>query len=114
MLRRNDIARIISDRFALRGGKRIPIYLGEWMIDYVFEAIKIALIEDGVVNIKNYMTFKKVDIPEHEHRMPNGTIAIIPQKSKIRVEYKENFMKDIQNEEIKELDHGSKKRLSRY
>ena len=39
MLRRNDLARIISDRFALRGGKRIPIYLGEWMIDYVFEAV---------------------------------------------------------------------------
>ena len=51
MLKRNDLARIISDRFTLRGGKRIPIYLGEWMIDYVFEAVKIALIEDGVVNI---------------------------------------------------------------
>lgn len=111
MLRRNDLARIISDRFALRGGKRIPIYLGEWMIDYVFEAVKIALIEDGVVNIKNYMTFKRIDIPEHEHRMPDGTVATIPPKSKIRVEYKDAFMKDIRTGEIKEIDNGRKKRV---
>ena len=111
MLRRNDLARIISDRFALRGGKRIPIYLGEWMIDYVFEAVKIALIEDGVVNIKNYMTFKRIDIPEHEHRMPDGTVATIPPKSKIRVECKDAFMKDIRTGEIKEIDNGRKKRV---
>lgn len=111
MLRKNDLARIISDRFTLKGGKRIPIYLGEWMIDYVFEAIKIALIEDGAANIKNYMTFTRIDVPEHEHRMPNGVIATIPPKSKIRVEYKENFIKNIINDEIKELDHGSKKRV---
>lgn len=111
MLRRNDLARIISDRFALRGGKHIPIYLGEWMIDYVFEAIKVGIIEDGVVNIKNYMTFRRIDIPEHEHRMPDGTIATIPPKSKIKVEYKPNFLSDIKNEEIKEFDRGNKKRI---
>ena len=111
MLRRNDLARIISDRFSLRGGRRIPIYLGEWMIDYVFEAIKIALIEDGSVNIKNYMSFKRIDIPKHDHRMPDGAIATIPPKAKIRVEYKENFMKDINNSEIKELDYASKKKF---
>lgn len=111
MLKRNDLARIISDRFTLRGGKRIPIYLGEWMIDYVFEAVKIALIEDGVVNIKNYMTFKRIDVPEHEHRMPDGTIATIPPKSKLRVEYKDGFMRDIRSGEIKEIDNGRKKRV---
>lgn len=111
MLKRNDLARIISDRFTLRGGKRIPIYLGEWMIDYVFEAVKIALIEDGVVNIKNYMTFKRIDVPEHKHRMPDGTIATIPPKSKLRVEYKDGFMRDIRSGEIKEIDNGRKKRV---
>ena len=111
MLRKGDLGRIISDRFALRGGKRIPFYLGEWMVDYVFEAIKIALIEDGVVNIKNYVTFRKIDIPEHEHRMPNGSIVTNPPSAKIRVEYKDNFMKDINRGEVKELDHGSKKRV---
>ena len=39
MLRKKDVARIIHDRFTLRGGARIPLYLGEWMIDYVFEAV---------------------------------------------------------------------------
>lgn len=114
MLRKSDLARIISDRFALRGGKRIPIYLGEWVVDYVFEAVKIALIEDGVVNIKNYMTFRRVEIPEHEHRMPNGEVVIIPTRSKVRVEFKENFMKGINTGELKEIDYGRKKRKGKY
>ena len=111
MLRRKDLARIISDRFVLRGGRKIPLYLGEWMIDYVFEAIKIALIEDGGAAIKNYMAFTRVDIPEHEHRMPDGSIVTIPYKSKIRVEYKDKFLNDINKGEIKELKHGTKKRI---
>ena len=38
MLKRRDLGRIISERFTLRAGKPIPIYLGDWMVDYVFEA----------------------------------------------------------------------------
>lgn len=111
MLRKNDLARIISDRFGLRGGKRIPIYLADWMIDYVFEAIKIALIEDDAVAVKNYAMFRRIDVPEHERRLPNGTVAIIPQRSKVRVEFKPSFLIDLANEEIKEFDHGNKKRV---
>ena len=106
MLNKTDIARIISDRYKLRGGKHIPIYLGEWMVDYVMSAIKIGVIEDGVVDLKQHMSFQRIDIPEHEKRMPDGTYATIPAKSKVKVQLKPNFINDVNCDEIKEIYHN--------
>lgn len=105
MLNKTDIARIISDRYTLRGGERIPIYLGEWMVDYVLGAIKLGLIEDGVVDLKHHILFERVDVPEHEKRMPDGTYKTIEPKSKIRVQFKPRFISDINKEEVKEIYH---------
>lgn len=98
MLRKKDIARIIHDRYRLRGGIKIPLYLGEWMVDYVFSAIQFGLIEDGCVDIANTVTFERVDVPEHKKRMPDDTYVIVPFKSKVRVEKKERFASDVTNE----------------
>lgn len=103
MFTKDDLGRIISERFTLRAGERIPKYLGKWMVDYVFEAIKIALIEDGYVNIKNQATIKRIDVPEHEKRMPNGDVIIIPTRAKLNVEWKPRFMEDLNIGEIKEI-----------
>lgn len=101
MLRKKDLARIIHDRFRLRGGAKIPLYLGEWFVDYVFEAIKIGLIEDGVVDIKGQAVIERIDVPEHQKRMPDGTYITIPEKSKIRVGWKPKFIDDVNKGEIK-------------
>lgn len=108
MLARSDLARIISDRFKLRGGKRIPIYLGEWMIDYVFEAIKIGLIEDGVVNIKNCVAFRRLDIPAHDHLMPDGSYVKVPDRARIKADFKRPYLDGLHDEEVKELDYDTK------
>lgn len=102
MLSKTDLGKIISDRYTLRDGKRIPQYLGVWITDYVFEAIKIGLIEDGYVNLRNLVSIKRIDIPEHKKKMPSGEIITVPLKSKIKVEFASKFMEDINNGEIKE------------
>lgn len=99
---KSDLARIINDRFTLRGGKRTPKYLAEWMVDYVFEAIKIALIEDGKVNIKNTMSFERIDVPEHEKLMPDRSTITIPARSKIRIKANQVFIDEVNSDEIKE------------
>lgn len=106
MLNKTDIARIISDRYTLRGGTRIPLYLAEWMIDYVFSAIKLGVIEDGVVDLKQHVIFERVDVPEHEKKMPDGTYINIPEKSKMRIKAKPRFLEEINNEEVKEIYHN--------
>lgn len=105
MLNKTDIARIISDRYTLRGGRRIPIYLGEWMVDYVMTAIKLGLVEDGVVDLKQHMVFERKDIPEHEKRMPDGSYINIPARSKIKVRLKPKFIDDVKSEDVKEIFH---------
>ena len=105
MLNKYGIARIISDRYTLRGGERIPIYLAEWMVDYVLNAIKIGVIEDGVVDLKQHISFERIDVPEHEKRMPDGTYATIPARSKVRVQLKPRFLDDVNREEVKEIYH---------
>lgn len=102
MITRKDLGRIIGDRFTQRGGKRIPYYLGEWMVDYVFEAVKIGLVEDGVVNIRSVGTFRRVDVPEHKKRMPNDSYIIIPPKSKLKVEFRDSFVDDVNKEKYRE------------
>ena len=111
MLRKKDIARIIHDRYCLRGGTRIPLYLGEWMVDYVFDAIKLGLIEDGCVDISNTVTIERVDVPEHQKRMPDDTYATIPAKTKVRSRWKTRFKNDVRKGEVKEFDRGNKKRI---
>lgn len=111
MLRKKDVARIIHDRFTLRGGARIPLYLGEWMIDYVFEAIKIGLIEDGCVDIKSHAVIQRVDVPEHQKRMPDDTYITIPAKAKIRTEWKARFLGDVNDGEIKEISNARRKKF---
>lgn len=102
MISRKELARIVSDRFAGRGGKRIPLYLADWMIGYIFEAIKIALVEDGCVKIRDYMTIERVDVPEHKKMMPNGEWGIVPFKSRVRVKFSDAFVDDVNNGEYKE------------
>ena len=97
MLKRRDLGRIISERFTLRAGKPIPIYLGDWMVDYVFEAIKIALIEDGDVDIRNHVRIRRNDIPAHEKRLPNGNVVTIPYRAELNIQFKENFLNDVTN-----------------
>ncbi len=111
MLKKKDLARIIQDRFTLRGGTKIPLYLGEWMIDYVFEAIKIGLIEDGRVEIKNHANIERIDVPEHQKRMPDDSYITIPAKSKIRTEWKSRFVGDVNDGEIKEISNARRKKL---
>lgn len=111
MLRKKDIARIIHDRYRLRGGVKIPLYLGEWMVDYVFSAIQFGLIEDGCVDIANTVTFERVDVPEHKKRMPDDTYVTTPAKTKIRTRWKTRFKQDIFNGEAKEIDYGRKKEI---
>lgn len=103
MLTRKDLGRIIGDRFTQRGGRRIPYYLGEWMVDYVFEAIKIGLVEDGIVNVRNVATFKRIDVPEHKKRMPDDTYITIPAKSKLRIEFKSQYVDDVNKEQYREV-----------
>jgi len=113
MLKRNDLGRIISERFALRGGKRIPRYLGDWMVDYVFEAIKIGLIEDGAVDIAGHVFIEKVDVPEHQKRMPDDSYITIPAKSKLHTEWRSRFKQDINKGEIKEISNARRKKVPR-
>ena len=103
MLTRKDLGRIIGDRFTQRAGKRIPYYLGEWMVDYVFEAIKIGLVEDGFINIRNVANIRRIDVPEHQKRMPDDTYITIPAKSKLRVEFKNQFVDDVNKEQYREV-----------
>lgn len=103
MLTRKDLGRIISERFTQRGGRRIPRYLGEWMVDFVFEAIKIGLVEDGMVNIRNVASIKRIDVPEHQKRMPDDSYITIPAKSKLRVEFKNQFVDDVNKEQYREV-----------
>ena len=108
MLSKSDIGRIISDRYTLREGKRIPQYLGTWIVDYVFEAIKIGLIEDGYVNLRNLASIKRIDIPEHEKKMPNGEIITVPLRSRVKVDFAQKFMDDINSGNIKEtIEHDN-------
>lgn len=111
MLKKKDIARIIHDRYCLRGGVRIPLYLGEWMIDYVLEAIKIGLIEDGCVDISNGVTIQRVDVPEHQKRMPDDSYVTTPAKTKIRTKWKPRFKEDVYNGEIKEISNARRKKI---
>lgn len=106
MLNKADISRIISDRYTLRGGERIPKYLARWMIDYVLTAIKIGVIEDGVVDLDQHFVFERIDVPEHEKRMPDGTYVTVRPKSKIRVTPKPKFLEDINTGEVKEIYHN--------
>lgn len=99
---KRDLAKIINDRFSLRGGKNVPLYLAEWMVDYVFEAIKIALIEDGKVNIKNTVSFERIDVPEHEKLMPDRSTITIPARSKIRIKANPTLVEEVNSDEIKE------------
>lgn len=96
MLSKRDLGRIISERFTLRDGKRIPIYLGEWMVEYVFEAIKIGLIEDGGVDIRNYVRITRTDVPAHEKRM-FGRVQEVPYNVKVKARFKEDFLNDVIN-----------------
>lgn len=102
MLTKKELGKIISERFKLRGGKKIYPYLGEWMVDYVFEAIKIALIDDGGVNIRGVFTAERIDVPTHTHKMPDGRDIIIPAKSKVRLKFAPKFLEDVNNDETKE------------
>ncbi len=104
MLGKEDIARIIHDRFKTREGTKIPIYIGRRMIDDVFRAIQIALIEDDVVDLKGYVSFYRSDVPEHKKRMPDGKYITIPDKSKVRVEIRPTFVQKIEKGRIKGLD----------
>lgn len=101
MLKKRDLARIIHDRFRLRGGAKIPIYLGGWMVDYVFEAIKIGLMEDDVVEIQGCAVFTRTHVPEHDKRLPDDTYVTIPAKSKIRIEARPPFVRDVDKGVIK-------------
>ena len=111
MLRKKDIARIIHDKYKLRNGYQIPLYLAEWMIDYVFEALKLGLIEDGVVDLVGYGTFQRVDVPEHTKRLPNDSYTTISAKSKVRTKWKPQFLKDVTNGEIKEKCNARRKKF---
>lgn len=108
MILRKDLATIISDRFTQRGGKRIPKYLADWFIEYFFEALKIALSEDGYVKIRNYIVLERVESPEHIKKMPNGDIVTVPSRTRIRVRFNDKYVKDIENGIYKEsIDRGN-------
>lgn len=98
MVRKSDLAKVMVKKMPRVNGMRVPTYLCEIIVDIVFDSIKEMLIEDGEVNIKNQLTFKRVDVPEHKKRMPDNTYVIVPFKSKVRVEKKERFASDVTNE----------------
>lgn len=104
MYTKDDIGRIISDRFVQRGGKGIPYYLARWMVDYVFEAIKIALIEDGKVGVRNLCTITRIDVPAHTRLLPNGTVANVAPKVKIKVDFSDKYLDDVFNGKFEEVD----------
>lgn len=81
------------------------------MIDYVFEAIKIGLIEDGSVDIKNHLFIEKIDVPEHDKRLPNDTYITIPAKTKLHTEWRSRFISDINDGEIKEFSNARRKKI---
>ena len=98
MIRRSDLAKRIGKKMPCVRGYKIPTYLCETIVDIVFDSIKEALIEDGDVSIKNQFSFKRIDVPEHMHRMPDGAYIIIPHKSKVQICGKDKFVSDITNE----------------
>lgn len=102
MILRKDLATIISDRFTQRGGKRIPKYLADWFIEYFFEALKIALAEDGYVKIRNYVVIERVESPEHIKQIPTGKRIVVPARTRIRVRFNDKYIQDIEDGIYKE------------
>lgn len=99
MFTRKDMANVISERFADKNGKRIPKYFAELMVDYVVEAIKIGLIEDGVVCVMDRLIFERIDVPSHKKKMPNGSIIDVPDNVRIKLRPSKTYITEIIEED---------------
>ncbi len=100
MYTKKELAVIIKDLAVNDTGKSLGKFTAQSMIDYVMKAIKAGLKEDGIVYIKPDIVIERVDVPEHEKKLPTGEIVTVPEKVKLKFKPKQSMLDEIQGEKI--------------
>lgn len=66
-------------------------------VDAFKDALAEALLTDGTVRLKNFMSVELVDVPEREGRNPRtGEILTIPDHKRVKVKINDTFTADVQ------------------
>ncbi len=88
---KKDFCKLYSDKTGVTQ-RDAAIY-----VDAFRDTLAEALLKDGAVRLKNFMSVELVDVPEREGRNPRtGETLTIPDHKRVKVKINDNFTAEVQ------------------